>query len=98
MFFAVDYIKAGESADVSQRNQYFAPVVSRFYEDTNYSRSQIRSSDQQYYRKWPVRSYLPIEGPFAVQENADLIYVTEVFSWTLITPHQSLIHKSKLFS
>ncbi len=95
--FVVEYIKAGESADVSQRNQYFAPVVSRFYEDTNYSRSQIRSSDQQYYRKWPVRSYLPIEGTFAVQEDGDLIYVTEVFSWTVISPHQRLSGKSKLF-
>ena len=61
------------------------------------SRSQMRSSDQQDYRKWPVRSYLPIEGTFAVQEDGDLIYVTEVFSWTVINPHQRLSGKSKLF-
>ncbi|HXO97793.1 MAG TPA: S1C family serine protease [Chthoniobacterales bacterium] len=95
--FVVDYIKAGESADVNQRNQYFAPVVSRFYEHTNYSRSQIRTSDQQYYRKWPVRSYLLIGGTFAVQEDGDLIYVTQVFSWTVMNPHQRLSGKSKLF-
>ncbi|MGA8481945.1 MAG: serine protease [Chthoniobacterales bacterium] len=61
------------------------------------SRSQMRSSDQQDYRKWPVRSYLPIEGTFAVQEDGDLIYVAEVFSWTVINPHQRLSGKSKLF-
>jgi hypothetical protein len=73
--FVVEYIKAGESTDVSQRNQYFAPFVSRFYEHANYSRSQIRSSDQRYYRKWPVRSYLPIKGTFTVREVGDLTYV-----------------------
>jgi S1-C subfamily serine protease len=61
------------------------------------SRSQMRSSDQQDYRKWPVRSYLPIEGTFAVQEDGDLIYVAEVFSWTVINPHQRLSGKSELF-
>jgi hypothetical protein len=95
--FVVDYIKSGESANVSQRNQYFAPVVSRFYEHINYSRSQIRSSDQQYYRKWPVRSYLPIDGTFAAQEDDNLIYVTQVFSWTVMNSHQRLSGKSKLF-
>jgi V8-like Glu-specific endopeptidase len=95
--FVVDYIKAGESNDDNQRNQYFASVVSRFYEHTNYSRSQIRSSDQQYYRKWPVRSYLPIEGTFAVQEDGNLVFVTQVFSWTVMNPHQRLSGKSKLF-
>jgi hypothetical protein len=95
--FVVDYIKAGESANVSQRNQYFAPVVSRFYEHINYSRSQIRSSDQQYYRKWPVRSYLPIDGTFAAREDGNLIYVTQVFSWTVMNSHQRLSGKSKLF-
>jgi len=95
--FVYQYIVAGESANVDQRNQYFAPVVSRFYEHTNYSRSQIRSSDQQYYRKWPVRSYHPIEGTFAVQEDGDLVYVTEVFSWAVMNAHQRLSGKSKLF-
>jgi hypothetical protein len=95
--FVYQYIVAGQSANVDQRNQYFAPVVSRFYEHTNYSRSQIRSSDQQYYRKWPVRSYHPIEGTFAIQEDGDLVYVTEVFSWAVMNAHQRLSGKSKLF-
>jgi len=95
--FVNAYIKAGESSDVTQRNQYFAPVVSRFYEHTNYSRSQVRNSDQQYYRKWPIRSYLPIEGTFAVQEDGDVAYVTQVFSWTVMNPHQRLSGRSKLF-
>jgi hypothetical protein len=95
--FVYQYIVAGESANVDQRNQYFAPVVSRFYEHTNYSRSQIRSSDQQYYRKWPIRSYHPIEGTFAIQEDGDLVYVNEVFSWAVINAHQRLSGKSKLF-
>jgi hypothetical protein len=92
--FVVEYIKAGESTDVSQRNQYFAPFVSRFYEHANYSRSQIRSSDQRYYRKWPVRSYLPIKGTFTVREVGDLTYVTQVFSWTVMNAHQRLSGKS----
>jgi S1-C subfamily serine protease len=95
--FVYQYIVAGESANVDQRNQYFAPVVARFYEHTNYSRGQIRSSDQQYYRKWPVRSYHPIEGSFAVQEDGDLAYVAQVFSWTVMNPRQRLSGKSKLF-
>jgi hypothetical protein len=95
--FVYQYIVSGENANVDQRNQYFAPVVSRFYEHTNYSRSQIRSSDQQYYRKWPVRSYHPIEGTFAIQEDGDLVYVNEVFSWAVINAHQRLSGKSKLF-
>ena len=95
--FVYQYIVAGESANVDQRNQYFAPVVSRFYEHTNYLRSQIRSSDQQYYRKWPIRSYHPIEGTFAIQEDGDLVYVNEVFSWAVINAHQRLSGKSKLF-
>jgi hypothetical protein len=91
------WLREFENADANQRNQYFAPVVSRFYEHSNYSRSQIRTSDQQYYRKWPVRAYLPIEGTFAVKEDGDLAYVTEVFSWTVMNSHQRLSGKSKLF-
>jgi trypsin-like peptidase len=95
--FVVDYIKAGESANVSRRDQYFAPVVSRFYTHTNYSRSQILNSDQQYYRKWPIRTYTAIEGTFAVRESAELAYVTQVFSWTVMNQQQRLSGKSKLF-
>lgn len=95
--FVVDYIKAGESTNVSQRNQFFAPVVSRFYAYTNYSRGQIWNSDQQYYRKWPTRSYFPVEGSFAVREVGELVYVTQVFSWTVTNPKQRLSGKSKLF-
>jgi Trypsin-like peptidase domain len=95
--FVVAYIKAGESTDISQRYQYFAPVVSHFYEHANYSRSQIRSSDLQYYRKWPIRSYTPIDETFSIREAGDLIYVTQVFSWTVMNPQKRLSGKSKLF-
>jgi hypothetical protein len=95
--FVDNYIKAGESTDVSQRNLYFAPIVSRFYTHTNYSRAQILNSDQQYYRKWPIRSYTPIEGTFAMREAGELAYVTEVFSWTVMNQRQRLSGRSKLF-
>jgi hypothetical protein len=94
--FVLDYIKAGERSDVSQRNQYFAPIVSRFYEHTNYSRNQILSSDQQYYRKWPIRVYAPIDGTFTVHEDGELCYVTQVFAWKVMNPRQALSGRSKL--
>jgi hypothetical protein len=77
--------------------ELFAPVVFRFYEHTNYTRSQILSSDRQYYRKWPVRYYQPLEGTFTVLDDGDLIYITEIFSWTVMNLHQKLVGKSKLF-
>jgi hypothetical protein len=95
--FVLGYIQAGQHSDVSERNRYFAPTVPRFYEHTNYSRSQILSSDQQFYRKWPIRIYAPIDGTFTVHENGDLCYVTQEFAWKVMNLRQTLSGKSKLF-
>lgn len=95
--FVVDYIRAAGSNDTAKRNEYFAPIVTRFYEHTNYSRSEIHKSDAEYSRKWPVRSYEPIEGSCVIREEGkDDVLVTQLFKWTVTNTQRTLRGTSKM--
>jgi hypothetical protein len=75
-------------------DDYFAPLVTRFYEHANYSRTQIRASNE-YFKKWPVRSYESVSATVR-EDGPERVKVVQRFNWIVKNSQRALQGASDL--
>jgi hypothetical protein len=94
--FAENFIMSGESNDPSERNEFYAPVVEKFYEHRNFTKQQIAESDREYAKRWPTRHYQPKPETFRVSDLGKDFSVTGLFSWSVSSGSRTLTGISEI--